>query len=128
MDELRQVLLRLPEAVEEEPFGPRVLVFKVAGKMFAIAPEDPEDGHLRVTLKCDPALALHLRAQYQAVQPGYHTNKRHWNTVVLDGSVPDEEVVEMIDHSYECVLEGLRRRDRERLLAAWRGGEAGPDR
>lgn len=120
VEELRAFLLRFPEAVEEEPFGPGVLVFKVGGKVFAILPEDPGDGPPQVTLKCEPGWALHLRAQYAAVRPGYHTNKRHWNTVAVDGSVPTEEVFDMVEHSYEQVLAGLRRPDRERLTAARR--------
>lgn len=117
VDELRAVLLGFPEAVEEQPFGPGTLVYKVCGKMFAISGDDFGDEPGRVTLKCDPGWALQLRATYPAVQPGYHTNKRHWNTVVLDGSIPSDEVLDMIDHSYECVLAGLRRADRERLSA-----------
>ncbi|MGH3343889.1 MAG: MmcQ/YjbR family DNA-binding protein [Carbonactinosporaceae bacterium] len=120
VEQLRARLLALPEATEEEPFGPGVLVFKVCDKMFAVLPEDPGDGVPEVTLKCDPGWAMHLRAQYAAVRPGYHTNKRHWNTVTLDGSVPADELVEMVEHSYERVVEGLRRDDRERLRTALR--------
>ncbi|MGH3327193.1 MAG: MmcQ/YjbR family DNA-binding protein [Streptomycetales bacterium] len=120
VERLRARLLALPEAVEEEPFGPGVLVFKVCDKMFAILPEDPGGSLPEVTLKCDPGWALHLRAQYAAVRPGYHTNKQHWNTVLLDGSVPADELVEMVEHSYERVVAGLRRGDRDRLLAAMR--------
>ncbi|MGW8374977.1 MmcQ/YjbR family DNA-binding protein [Streptomyces sp. ODS28] len=114
-EELADYALTLPETWEDEPFGPGVLVYKVAGKMFAIlsGPAPGQPG--RVTLKCDPGLALHLREQYAAVTPGYHTNKRHWNTVLLDGSVPADELREMVDHSYAQVIAGLRKADRERL-------------
>jgi predicted DNA-binding protein (MmcQ/YjbR family) len=90
-----------------------VPVFKVAGKVFAIW--DPNDRPGRVTLKCEPDLALELRAQYAAVTPGYHTNKRLWNTIVLDGSVPDDEVAELIRHAWEEAVGTLRKPDRERL-------------
>src|ERR1700760_1133452 len=88
--ELTAHALALPEVSEEEPFGPGVSVYKVAGKVFAIL--HPEDDDARVTLKCDPSLALELRAQFPAVTAGYHTNKKHWNTVLLDGTVPTDEV------------------------------------
>ncbi len=69
-----------------------------------------EETPLRINLKCDPELALHLRAAYSAVQPGYHMNKKHWNTIIIDGSLPDEEIVTMIDDSYDLVVKGLGKR------------------
>ncbi len=105
--------LALAEVTEEEPFAPGVSVYKVAGKVFAIL--HPEHDCARVTLKCDPSLALELRAQYPAVTAGYHVNKKHWNTVVLDGSVPGDEVLEMVGHAYGRVVAGLPRHVRERL-------------
>ncbi|HEX5405387.1 MAG TPA: MmcQ/YjbR family DNA-binding protein [Pseudonocardiaceae bacterium] len=112
--ELSDHALALPEVSEEEPFGPGVLVYKVAGKVFAILhPED--DARPRVTLKCDPSLALELRAQFPAVTAGYHTNKRHWNTVLLDGSVPTEEMRDMVEHSYDRVVDGMPKYVRVRL-------------
>lgn len=90
-----------PGATEEFPFGPSTMVFKVRGKMFALIAV--QDTPLRINLKCDPELALHLRAAYPAVQPGYHMNKKHWNTITLDGSLPDEEILTMIDDSYDLV-------------------------
>lgn len=98
---IRKYLLGKPEAAEEFPFGPSAMVFKVSGKMFALIAV--HEMPLRINLKCDPELALHLRAAYSAVQPGYHMNKKHWNTITLDGSLPDEEILTMIDDSYDLV-------------------------
>jgi predicted DNA-binding protein (MmcQ/YjbR family) len=103
----------LPGAGEDYPFGEGVAVFKVAGRMFALVSLEGEPG--RVNLKCDPGLALALRARYSAVRPGYHQDKRHWNTVDLDGSIDDKEVREMIDSSYRLVVDGLPRAQRARL-------------
>lgn len=117
--------LRFPEAEESEPFGPGALVYKVAGqKVFALLSGGGDGGPATVNLKCDPELALELRHQFPAVTPGYHMNKRHWNSVLLDGTVPDDEVREMLRHSYVLVAGGLRRTDRDRVLAAL--GEAVP--
>jgi predicted DNA-binding protein (MmcQ/YjbR family) len=113
MDSVRAVATGLPEVTEEQPFREGLPVFKVAGKVFAIW--DPTDEPGRITLKCDPDLALELRAQYAAVTPGYHTNKRLWNTVVLDGSVPDDEVEELIRHAWEQAVGTLAKADRERV-------------
>jgi predicted DNA-binding protein (MmcQ/YjbR family) len=100
-------------AVEDYPFGDGVVVYKVGGRMFALVSLDGESGS--VNLKCDPELAMELRARYAAVRPGYHQNKRHWNTVELDGSVPEAELREMIEHSYGLVVGRLPRADRARL-------------
>ena len=100
-------------AVETYPFGAETAVYKVGGKMFALVPRDAEPAH--VSLKCDPEWSEVLRKAYPAVQPGYHLNKKHWNTIVLDGSVPDDEVEELIRHSYELVVESLPRRVRAEL-------------
>jgi predicted DNA-binding protein (MmcQ/YjbR family) len=109
-DELRRWCLTRPAVTEEFPFGERTSVFKVLGKMFALS--SLESWPLRVSLKCEPELADALRATYPAIQPGYHLNKRHWNTVTLDGSVPDAMVVQMLEDSYELVLAGLPRAKR----------------
>ena len=101
---------------EEMPFGDDTAVFKVAGKMFALAALD--DVPATVNLKCDPDLALELRDRYEQVQPGYHMNKRHWNTVVLDGAIADGEIRRWIDHSYDLVVQSLPRSRRQRLSAA----------
>jgi predicted DNA-binding protein (MmcQ/YjbR family) len=100
-----------PDAVEGTPFGPDVLVYKVGGKMFAATPSVGAT----VTLKCDPDWARALRAEHPAVAPGYHLNKRHWNTVRLDGSVPSDLVLEMLEHSYTLVVDSLPRAQREGL-------------
>ncbi len=102
-----------PGAVEDYPFGDEVAVFKVAGKMFALVPLGEAPGS--VSLKCDPGLAASLRDRYAGVTPGYHLNKRHWNTVTLDGSVPGEELLELIDHSYDLVVARLTRPQRSQL-------------
>ena len=104
-DELLDLLSRMRGAVEDYPFGDEVAVFKVGGKMFALVSLEGEHGF--VNLKCDPALALELRERHAAVRPGYHTNKRHWNSVDLDGSVEADELQEMVEHSYDLVVSGL---------------------
>lgn len=100
----------LPGAEETFPFDESVLVFKVGGKMFALTNVDTLP--FRISLKCDPDRAIDLREEYEAVQPGYHLNKAHWNTVELDGTIPDHEVREWIDHSYGLVLAGLTKKAR----------------
>jgi predicted DNA-binding protein (MmcQ/YjbR family) len=110
---LRRCCLALAGAVEEFPFGPENSVFKVAGKIFAIS--RLENRPLRVSVKCDPGLAEQLRASYPAIAPGYHLNKRHWNTVVLDGSLAERMVRDMIEDSYDLVVARLPRRTREEL-------------
>lgn len=95
--------LEKPHAQEDYPFGPDAAVFKVNGKMFALT--QPPGKPTRINLKCEPMLALKLRQRYpDKVIPGYHMNKTHWNTVVLDGSLPETEIRKMIDHSYELVV------------------------
>lgn len=101
-------------AVEDYPFGDDIAVFKVEGKVFALVSLSGDPG--TVSLKCDPDRALELRAMHDAVRPGYHLNKRHWNTVDLDGTVDDDELREMIEHSYELVVNGLPKAKRLRLL------------
>ncbi|MBC8163741.1 MAG: MmcQ/YjbR family DNA-binding protein [Roseiflexaceae bacterium] len=95
------------------PFGPGALVYKVVGKMFALLAVDQTP--LSISLKCDPADAQFLRDTYAAVKAGYHLNKRHWNTLLLDGSVPDDVVRTMIDDSYRLVVKGLTRAERTSL-------------
>ncbi len=97
--------LSKPGAEETTPFGPEVLVYKVGGKMFSLT--DPGEFPLRINLKCDPERAIELREEYSGIIPGYHMNKRHWNTLILDGSVPSSLVAELIDHSYDLVAASL---------------------
>lgn len=96
--------LSLPGAEETTPFGPDVLVYKVAGKMFALT--DPSDFPSRMNLKCDPARSILLREEHEAIAPGYHMNKQHWNTVTL-GDIPSSLAQELILHSYELVVASL---------------------
>jgi predicted DNA-binding protein (MmcQ/YjbR family) len=103
-----------PEAVEDYPFGDGIAVFRVGGRMFALVPLDADAAS--VNLKCDPDIAVELRARHACVRPGYHQNKRHWNTVELDGSIADDELREMIEHSYELVVGQLPRAQRKRLF------------
>ncbi len=115
----RNYLLKRPEAVEDFPFGPDVAVMKVCGKMFATLAHDNADGGLgKMNLKCDPHEALMLRDIFSAVQPGYHMNKKHWNTITLDGSIPRGEIERMIENSYALVVRGLKGADRRRLEIA----------
>ncbi len=92
-------------AEETMPFGPETLVYKVGGKMFALT--SPDELPARLNLKCDPDRSLALRDRYEAVLPGWHMNKRHWNTLVLDGSLPSGLVRELIDHSYDLIVAAL---------------------
>lgn len=112
-DEILAYCAAKPGAIEEYPFGEEVAVFKAGGKMFALVMLDGHPGF--VNLKCDPEFALELRARHAAVRPGYHTNKRHWNSVDLDGSIPTDELRDMVDHSYELIVAKLPRAVRVRL-------------
>jgi predicted DNA-binding protein (MmcQ/YjbR family) len=110
---LRKMLLNKKATTEELPFGPDVLVFKVMGKMFALI--GWQKTPLTISLKCEPNHAMALRAMFPSVKPGYHLNKEHWNTVTLDNSLAEDEIIEMINHSYEQVVKGLRKIDRKKL-------------
>ncbi len=112
-DQVRAHCLAKASVTEGRPFGPEVLVLKVAGKVFALIGDASVPATL--SLKCDPEFAVALRATYDAVTPGYHLNKRHWNTVSLDGSVPDDEVLSWIDDSYDLVVDGLPKKVRDTL-------------
>lgn len=105
LEEFREYCLSKPAASEGTPFGETVLVFKVGGKIFALASLD--DVPARANLKCDPDLALELRDRYEQVRPGYHMNKRHWNTIEIEAGIPDAEIRKMIDHSYDLVAKKL---------------------
>lgn len=117
----RTYLLSRAEAQEDFPFGPDVAVMKVAGKMFATLSRNK--GVAQMNLKCDPQEALMLRDIFPSVLPGYHMNKRHWNTVVLDGSIPRSELERMIDNSYALVVRGLTAAQRRALSSRHRNGE-----
>ena len=114
--QLRDHCLSFTGAEETFPFGPDISVFKVAGKMFALSrlPGTP----LTVSLKCEPGLAEALRDGHPAVLPGYHLNKRHWNTVIVDGSLPEQMIKDMIEDSYDLVVSRLSRARRDGL--GWR--------
>jgi len=112
-DDARAYLLQRPEALEDFPFGPDVYVYKIRGRMFATL--GSEQGTARMNLKCDPEEALMLRDVFDAVLPGYHMNKAHWNTVLLDGSIPRGEIERMIDRSYGLVVKGLKKAERVAL-------------
>ncbi|MGW0559722.1 MmcQ/YjbR family DNA-binding protein [Streptomyces sp. NPDC003016] len=111
--ELRAFCLDFAGAAEEFPFGPETSVFKVLGKLFALSALDAEP--LTVNLKCDPEIALRLRAEHEEIVPGWHMNKRHWNTVTVDGQLPDRMVRELIEDSYDLVVAGLPKAERLRL-------------
>ena len=113
IEKLQSYLLNKKGSFEEFPFGPEVMVYKVMGKMFALVFWG--ESLLRINLKCDPDLAMHFRAMYKAITPGYHMNKRHWNTITLDDSISDKEIFSMIDDSYNLVVKGLKKADRKKL-------------
>jgi len=101
IETLREYCISKKGVTESFPFGEDTLVFKAGGKIFALV---NLDGDLSINLKCDPGLAIELRERYSSVTPGYHMNKKHWNTVLLDGSIPDKEVLSWIDHSYDLII------------------------
>ncbi len=111
--DVRARLLALPGATPTYPFGPQPLVVKVMGKMFALLDETSDP--LNLSLKCEPAHAQFLRDSFPAITAGYHLNKQHWNTVVLDGSIPVEGIQSMIEESYRLVVAGLSRAARAQL-------------
>ena len=110
---LRGHCLSYAGTVEEFPFRPDLSVFKVSGKVFALTPLKSKP--LTVSLKCEPALAEQLRDTYPAIRAGYHLNKRHWNTVDVDGSLPDRLVLDMVEDSYDLVVDGLPKRVQAQL-------------
>lgn len=112
IEEFREYCIRKPGVTEELPFGPETLVFKVMGKMFTAC--DIEE-FVSFNAKCDPERAIELREQHSGINPGYHMNKRHWNTIETDGSVADTLMYELIDHSYDLVAASLTRKDKEAL-------------
>ena len=113
VERFREYSLKKAGVTEASPFGPEHIVFKVGGKMFALLAF--EEVPPTANLKCDPDLALELRDRYEQVRPGYHINKKHWNTVEIDSGIPEAELRTMIDHSYDLVLRGLPKAQRERI-------------
>jgi predicted DNA-binding protein (MmcQ/YjbR family) len=98
---LREYCISKKNVTESFPFDEDTLVFKTAGRIFALV---NLEGDLTINLKCNPARAIELRERYSSVIPGYHMNKKHWNTIYIDGSVPDKEIFSWVDHSYDLVL------------------------
>ncbi|MCB0687014.1 MAG: MmcQ/YjbR family DNA-binding protein [Saprospiraceae bacterium] len=113
VDEIRKYCLAKRYVTEDMPFGQDTLVFRIGGKMFLLTNLSSEV--TSVNLKCDPVRAIELRDQYESIRPGYHMNKKHWNTVVSDDSIPRKLLLELIDHSYELVLKSLSNKDRQNL-------------
>lgn len=104
IEQFREYCLSLPDVTEEFPFGPGTLVYKVKGKLFALTDIEMFES---INVKCDPELAVELRERYAGVLPGYHMNKQHWNTVLMDQSIPDKLILEWISHSYDLVKSKL---------------------
>jgi predicted DNA-binding protein (MmcQ/YjbR family) len=110
IEELRDYCLSLPATSEDFPFDETSLVFKVGKKIFALT---DLEGPLFINLKCNPAKAIELREEYPAVRPGFHMNKKHWNTIEVDGSVSDDRLQQWIKESYNLVVEGMTRKEKE---------------
>ncbi len=114
IETFRALCLQLPATTESFPFDDVTLVFKVAGKMYALASLDSHP--FSVNLKCDPERAVQLRADWpEDVKPGYHMNKKHWNTVIFEGNLPEDLLRELLKHSYDLVVRGLPKRVRDEL-------------
>lgn len=112
IDEFRDYCIAKPGVTEETPFGPDTLVMKVMGKMFALTGLDKYEF---INLKCDPERSVELRERWDGIRPGWHMNKLHWNSVFVDGSVSDNLIKELIDHSYEIVAASLPKKAKEEL-------------
>lgn len=111
--QLEDYLLAKPGTKLDYPFGAEVAVYKVLDKMFALVPEGKDP--MQVSLKCDPLLAKTLRERYESVLPGYHLNKTHWNTIIMSGQLTEDEVLGLVDLSYNLVVEGLPKEDQASL-------------
>lgn len=114
VEEFREYCLSKPFVTEEFPFDKVTLVFKVDGKMFALTGLDAVD--FKINLKCDPEKSITLRETYSVIAPGWHMNKKHWNTVLVDGSLPQKMLLELIDHSYNLVFDSLTKKRKVELL------------
>ena len=117
IDEIREFCLQQPKSTEEFPFDEDTLVFKVLGKIFALCPlEKWEEGLPSITLKCDPEYAIELRENYSCIVPGFHTNKKHWNTIYLEtNEIPLKLVFEFISHSYDMVVKTMTKKQQNKL-------------
>ena len=113
VETISQYCLSKKGAVEDFPFDEETLVFKVGGKMFALIPL--EKIPLQINLKCDPEKAIELREQFEDVQPGWHMSKTHWNTILLEGNIRWSDLKDWIDHSYNEVVKGLKKSEREKI-------------
>ena len=113
IEQIREYCIKKKGVTEEFPFDEETLVFKVVGKIFLLA--SLESIPLQINLKCDPEKAIELREEFESIQPGYHMNKKHWNTIILDGTVPAKKILEWIDHSYNLVVSGLKKSDLKKL-------------
>lgn len=116
MEFYQKYLLAKPYCLLDYPFGKDVMVFKVKGKMFATLSYDRISGQCAINLKCDPHEAAALRDIFSAVTAGYHMNKKHWNTVVIDGSIPQGEIERMIDNSFKLVVSKMTKKDQQSIL------------
>lgn len=113
IEQIREYCLKKKGVTEEFPFDEETLVFKVAGKIFLLA--SLEAIPLQINLKCDPEKSIELREEYESIQPGYHMNKKHWNTIILNGTVPPNRFFEWIDDSYLLVVAGLKKSERKKF-------------
>jgi predicted DNA-binding protein (MmcQ/YjbR family) len=108
VEEIREYAISKPDVEESFPFGQETLVFKIAGKVFLLM--GLENDPLQFNVKCDPERAIELRDEYECILPGYHMNKKHWNSVIIDGTLTNKKIKEQIDHSYDLVKPKLKRR------------------
>ena len=113
IEQIREHCLKKKGVTEEFPFDEETLVFKVAGKIFLLA--SLESIPLQINLKCDPEKAIELREEYEDVQPGWHMSKKHWNTIILEGNIRWNDLRDWIDHSYDEVVKGLKKSERDKL-------------
>jgi predicted DNA-binding protein (MmcQ/YjbR family) len=113
IEELREYCIGKRGTTEGFPFGEETLVFKVVNKIFLLT--SLEENPLQFNVKCNPEMAVSLRDSYSCVRPGYHMNKTHWNTIIIDGSVSDSMLKEWIDHSYNLIVQSLPKKEREKI-------------
>ncbi len=116
-DKVKKYFLSCPESYEDFPFSSEITIFKVKDKWFGLLTE--REGSLQINLKCDPDEALILRDLFKSVVPGYHMNKKHWNTIILDGTIPEKEIEAMIYSSYVLIVDNLKKKDRLALEAKY---------